>query len=122
MAHSNLEQISRAHLRLYRGGDDRFVHLPSDPSDLHDEEHTLLARIRAGEHIAHYETTRVRKDGQRILVSLTLSPLYDATGQLIGASAVKRDVTNQRTLRTSFSRPRGWRPWPAGWWDRARLQ
>ena len=72
------------------------------PPELHDEEHTLLGRIRAGEHIAHYETTRVRKDGQRILVSLTLSPLYDAQGNLIGASAIKRDVTAQRAMENQL--------------------
>ncbi len=72
------------------------------PPELHDEEHTLLARIRTGEHVAHYETTRVRKDGQRILVSLTLSPLYDREGHLIGASTIKRDVTAQRALENQL--------------------
>jgi PAS domain S-box-containing protein len=72
------------------------------PPELHDEERSLLARIRSGEHIAHYETTRVRKDGQRILVSLTLSPLVDARGRLIGASTVKRDVTAQRALENQL--------------------
>jgi two-component system cell cycle sensor histidine kinase/response regulator CckA len=72
------------------------------PPELHDEEHALLARIRSGEHVAHYETTRVRKDGQRILVSLTLSPLYDLNGELIGASTIKRDVTAQRALENQL--------------------
>lgn len=72
------------------------------PPDLHDEEHVLLARIRAGEHIAHYETDRVRKDGRRIRISLTLSPLQDSSGRLIGASAIKRDVTTQRALETQL--------------------
>ncbi|MGE5925811.1 MAG: PAS domain S-box protein [Gemmatimonadota bacterium] len=68
------------------------------PPELHDEEHSLLNRIRRGEHVAHYETERVRKDLRRIRISLTLSPLYDASGRLIGASAIKRDVTAQRSL------------------------
>ncbi len=68
------------------------------PDDLHDEEHGILARIRAGQHVAHYETTRMRKDGERILVSLTLSPVRDMTGELIGASAIKRDITQQRAV------------------------
>jgi PAS domain S-box-containing protein len=72
------------------------------PPELHDEEHSLLARIRQGEHIAHYETTRVRKDGQRILVSLTLSPLFDRAGRLIGASAIKRDVTAHRAMENQL--------------------
>jgi two-component system, cell cycle sensor histidine kinase and response regulator CckA len=72
------------------------------PPELHDEEHGLLARIRRGEHIAHYETDRIRKDGRRIRVSLTLSPLYDKSGTLIGASAIKRDVTAQRMLEAQL--------------------
>ncbi len=68
------------------------------PPELHDEEHSLLDRIRRGEHVAHYETERVRKDRRRVRISLTLSPLYDAAGRLIGASAIKRDVTAQRSL------------------------
>ena len=72
------------------------------PPELHDEEHSLLSRIRSGEHIAHYETTRVRKDGQRILVSLTLSPLFDSHGRLIGASTIKRDVTAQRAMENQL--------------------
>ncbi|HEX6104858.1 MAG TPA: PAS domain S-box protein, partial [Gemmatimonadales bacterium] len=72
------------------------------PPELHDEERSLLARIRGGEHIAHYETDRVRKDGRRIRVSLTLSPLRDSAGRLIGASAIKRDVTAQRALEAQL--------------------
>jgi PAS domain S-box-containing protein len=68
------------------------------PPELHGEEHALLERIRRGEHVAHYETERVRKDRRRIRISLTLSPLLDSTGRLIGASAIKRDVTAQRSL------------------------
>ena len=68
------------------------------PPELHDEEHELLGRIRRGEHVAHYETERVRKDRRRIRISLTLSPLLDSAGRLIGASAIKRDVTAQRSL------------------------
>jgi len=72
------------------------------PSDLVQEEHEILARIQAGEHVAHYETTRLRKDGLRILVSLSVSPLRDATGTLIGACSIKRDVTGQRHLETQL--------------------
>jgi PAS domain S-box-containing protein len=72
------------------------------PPELHDEERMLLARIRQGEHIAHYETDRVRRDGRRIRISLTLSPLLDGSGRLIGASAIKRDVTAQRALEAQL--------------------
>jgi two-component system cell cycle sensor histidine kinase/response regulator CckA len=72
------------------------------PEELHAEEHQLLARIRVGEHVAHYETTRIRKDGQRIQISLTLSPVWDWEGRLIGASAIKRDITAQQALERQF--------------------
>src|SRR4051812_41387646 len=72
------------------------------PESLHEEERMLLARIRRGEHVAHYETERIRKDGQRIRISLTLSPLSDVDGRLIGASAIKRDVTAQRVLEVQL--------------------
>jgi two-component system, cell cycle sensor histidine kinase and response regulator CckA len=72
------------------------------PPELHDEEHALLARIAQGEHIAHYETERIRKDGRRIRIALTLSPLRDGRGRLIGASAIKRDVTAQRALESQL--------------------
>jgi two-component system cell cycle sensor histidine kinase/response regulator CckA len=72
------------------------------PPELHDEEHMLLGRIARGEHVAHYETDRVRKDGRRIRISLTLSPLRDSTGRLLGASAIKRDVTAQRALEVQL--------------------
>jgi two-component system, cell cycle sensor histidine kinase and response regulator CckA len=72
------------------------------PPELHDEERTLLARIRAGEHVSHYETERVRKDGRRIRISLTLSPLRDSSGRLIGASVIKRDVSAQRSVEAQL--------------------
>ena len=72
------------------------------PPDLHTEEHEILARLRRGEHIAHYETMRLRKDGQRILIALTVSPIRDAGGDLIGASAIKRDITGQRGLEAQL--------------------
>ena len=65
------------------------------PPGRQDETTTILAKIRAGERIEHYQTVRVRKDGQPIEVSLTVSPIYDAMGQLIGASSIARDVTER---------------------------
>ena len=87
--------------RIFGYGADEMVGQPIFkviPPELQDEEHALLARIARGEHISHYETERIRKDGRRIRVSLTLSPLRDGTGQLIGASVIKRDVTAQRII------------------------
>ncbi|HYC36505.1 MAG TPA: PAS domain-containing sensor histidine kinase [Usitatibacter sp.] len=66
------------------------------PRDLLQEEVEILAKIRAGIRIEHYETTRLRKDGQPIRVSLTISPVRDEGGNIIGASKVARDITQQQ--------------------------
>lgn len=62
------------------------------PEDHIDEEPTILARIKSGERIDHYETVRVRKDGERVDISLTVSPIKDANGTIIGASKIARDI------------------------------
>jgi len=72
------------------------------PPELHAEEHDVLARIRRGEHVAHYETTRLRKDGTRITIALTVSPIRDAGGVITGASAIKRDITAQRNVEAQL--------------------
>ena len=66
------------------------------PPDRPDEVPSILAAIRRGERVEHYETERMRKDGQRIQVSLTISPIRDATGNVIGASKIARDVTERK--------------------------
>jgi PAS domain S-box-containing protein len=66
------------------------------PSDHEDEELLILERIRRGERIEHYETIRVRKDGALLDVSLTVSPIKDATGKIIGASKIGRDITERK--------------------------
>src|SRR5690606_13232518 len=58
--------------------------------------------IRSGEHVAHYEADRVRKDGRRIRIALSLSPVRARDGRLIGASAIKRDITAQRAVETQL--------------------
>ena len=63
------------------------------PDELRHEEHSILERVARGEHVAHYETVRVRQDGSRIDVALTLSPIRDAGGKIIGASSIQRDIT-----------------------------
>ena len=67
------------------------------PPDRANEEGEILARIRAGERVDHLETTRMRKDGTRISVSLTISPIRDAEGAIVGASHIARNIT-ERTL------------------------
>jgi len=64
------------------------------PPERLNEEPGILQRIRAGERIDHYETVRRRKDGSLLNVSLTVSPIRDATGKVIGASKIARDITD----------------------------
>ena len=66
------------------------------PAERHDEEPTILGRIRRGERIDHYETIRQRKDGSRIDISLTVSPVKNREGKIVGASKIARDITDRR--------------------------
>jgi PAS domain S-box-containing protein len=66
------------------------------PDDHLDEEPTIIARLRAGERIEHYETVRVRKDGTPIDISLTVSPIRDADNRVIGASKIARDISERK--------------------------
>jgi len=66
------------------------------PPELHAEEQDILARLGRGERIHHYDTVRVAKDGRRVDISLTVSPIYDTWGKVIGASKVARDVTERK--------------------------
>jgi PAS domain S-box-containing protein len=72
------------------------------PEELRFEEQTILQKIQSGERIDHYETVRVAKDGERLDVSLTISPLKDASGKIIGASKVLRNVTQRKQLERSL--------------------
>jgi PAS domain S-box-containing protein len=66
------------------------------PEDRLAEERTILNRIRRGERIEHYETIRRRKHGSLIVISLTVSPIKNAEGKIIGASKIARDITEQK--------------------------
>ena len=66
------------------------------PPDRHAEEHDVLARIRRGERVDHFETVRVARDGRLVDVSISVSPVKDDTGRIIGASKVGRDITERR--------------------------
>jgi PAS domain S-box-containing protein len=61
-----------------------------------DEEKEILRRIRRGESVRHFDTVRVRKDGKHINVSVTISPIADGEGRIIGASKIARDITEQK--------------------------
>lgn len=68
------------------------------PKDRLDEETEIITRIRNGERIEHYETVRQRKDGSFVDLSLTVSPVRDRTGKVVGASKIARDITERRQL------------------------
>ena len=74
------------------------------PSDREGEEVALLARIRDGERIDHYKTERRRKDGRIVEVSLTLSPIKDGRGTIIGASKIVRDISEHEQARKLVAR------------------
>jgi PAS domain S-box-containing protein len=81
------------------------------PPEPRGEETLILERIRRGEHLDHYETVRRRKDGSQVEISLTVSPVKDAHGRVIGASKIARDITDRKRaeeeLRASEERFRG---------------
>jgi two-component system cell cycle sensor histidine kinase/response regulator CckA len=74
------------------------------PAELHDEERELLARIRRGEQVEFSVTDRIRKDGERISISVTVSPIWDASGRVIGASSIKRDHTERKRAAEELAR------------------
>lgn len=68
------------------------------PEDLHFEEDEILRKLRAGERVDHYETTRRRKNGECVDVSVTISPITNGIGQVIGASKIARDISDRRRI------------------------
>jgi PAS domain-containing protein len=72
------------------------------PPNLCDEEQDILRRLRAGERVDHYETVRVTKAGERIDVSLTISPLRDPAGRIIGFSKIARDITKAKQAEAAL--------------------
>jgi PAS domain S-box-containing protein len=68
------------------------------PKDLREEEAEVLAALRRGERVEHFETVRLTKDGRRVDMSITVSPIQDASGPIVGASTVARDISEKRRL------------------------
>lgn len=68
------------------------------PPERHDEEEVILGKLRRGERIDHFETVRRRKDGSLIDVSVTVSPIKDGSGFIVGASKVARDITERKQI------------------------
>src|SRR5580693_8063609 len=77
------------------------------PEELHDEEPKILERVRRGDSLDHYETVRQRKDGSRVPVSLSVSPVRDAHGVIIGASKIARDITARKEAEHERDRIEG---------------
>ncbi|MGC1779568.1 MAG: PAS domain S-box protein [Xanthobacteraceae bacterium] len=73
------------------------------PPDHEDEEPKIIERIRRGERIDHYETVRVHKDGTLLDISLTVSPIRDAAGKIVGASKIARDITERKQAEAQIS-------------------
>ncbi len=74
------------------------------PSDRPHELEEILARVRAGERIVHYETRRRRRDGSEVDVSVTVSPIHDRDGRVIGASSIARDIGELRRAEAQYRR------------------
>jgi PAS domain S-box-containing protein len=74
------------------------------PSERRSEEPEILARIARGESVEHFETGRVRKDGQRIIISATISAIKDHTGKITGASKIARDITESKQAEEEIRR------------------
>jgi len=69
------------------------------PSELHYEEDHILRTLRAGGRLEHYETTRMKKNGETFEVSVTISPIRDATGRVVGASKIARDISDRKRIQ-----------------------
>jgi PAS domain S-box-containing protein len=72
------------------------------PNDRHDEVSEILQKIARGESVEHHESVRVAKDGRQLNVSISVSPLRDAKGDIIGASAIARDITTQKRAESQI--------------------
>lgn len=74
------------------------------PEDRYPEEVYILNKIKSGEKVAHYETIRKRKNGQLFPVSITISPIKDSSGKIIGASKIARDITDRKEYEDSLAK------------------
>ncbi len=95
--------------RMFGFAADEIVNKPITtitPPELHDEERTIIERIRSGERIEHFETFRIGKNGRRIPISLTVSPLRDKSGEIIGASKISRDITDRQRAQREIHESR----------------
>ncbi len=74
------------------------------PEELHDAESDLLQRLSRGERVDFPDTVRIRKDGTRIDIADTVSPIWDSSGKVVGASSIKRDITERKRAEAELAR------------------
>jgi PAS domain S-box-containing protein len=74
------------------------------PADRQSEEDTVLASIRGGRRVDHFETVRTARDGSLVAISLTVSPIFDASGTVIGASKIARDISDRKRAEQQMAR------------------
>lgn len=92
---------NQAACRLFGYGPEEMIGQPIlkiIPDDLTSEEVEILRKIRAGTRIDHYETRRLRKDGETVEVSITISPIRDGLGKIIGSSKIARDISQRKKM------------------------
>jgi PAS domain S-box-containing protein len=73
------------------------------PPELREEEREILAKLRRGERIEHFETVRVANDGHQLDVSLSISPIHNAAGEVVGASKIARDITESKRIARALA-------------------
>jgi two-component system, cell cycle sensor histidine kinase and response regulator CckA len=73
------------------------------PEELHDAERVLLGRLSRGERVDFFETVRIRKDGQQVDIALSVSPIRDGHGEMVGAASIKRDITERKQAAEALS-------------------
>ncbi|MHB8900619.1 MAG: PAS domain S-box protein, partial [Thermoguttaceae bacterium] len=98
---------NRAAERIYGYASDEIVGRSIavlSPPDRGEEIRAILEKVRHGQHVEHYETVRLRKDGRPIDVALTVSPIKDPSGRVIGAATIARDMTQRRQLEEELRR------------------
>ena len=92
------------------------------PADRQHEEEHILARIRNGESVEHFDTLRATQDGRAIDVSVTVSPIKDATGEIIGASKVAHDITERKRVEEALRERRRSFTSPIAGWQRSCME